>query len=43
MSKATEENKQKITIKKSYGNLYESSQSLYWKFMCTDKNNDKAK
>ena len=38
MSKAIEEIKFRVTIKKLLQEL-----SLYWKFMCTDKNNDKNK
>ena len=38
MSKAIEENKLTVTIKRS---LWEFN--LFWKFICTDKNNEKNK
>ena len=38
MSKTIEENKQKVTIKKLVWYF-----NLYWKFMCTVKNNGKSK
>ena len=38
MSKATEENKQKVIIKRLAWEF-----DSHWKFMCTDKNNDKTK
>ena len=38
MSKAIEENKLIVTIK-----IISWEFNLYWKFMCTDKNNDKVK
>ena len=38
MSKAIEEKKQKVTIKRLVREF-----NLYCKFMCTDKNNDKNK
>ena len=38
MSKAIEENKLTVTIKKIMWEF-----SLYWKFMCMDKTNDKNK
>ena len=38
MSNATEENKQNITTKRIVREF-----NLYWKFMCTDKNNDNNK
>ena len=38
MNKAMEENKLTVTIK-----IFLSEFSLYWKFACTDENNDKNK
>ena len=38
MGKAVEENKYKVKIKRLVWEF-----NLYWKFMCTDKNNDKNK
>ena len=38
MSKEIEENKLTVFIKRLLSEF-----SIYWKFMCTDKNNDKKK
>ena len=38
MSEAIEKNKQKVTIKRLVREF-----NLYWKFLCTNKNNDKNK
>ena len=38
MGKAVEEHKYKVMIKRLVWEF-----NLYWKFMCTDKNNDKNK
>ena len=43
MSKAIEENKQKIKIKNLMTTCMRVHRVYYWKFMCTDKKNDKAK
>ena len=38
MSKAIEENNMTVTIKRLFWEF-----NLFWKFMCTGKNNDKSK